>query len=56
MGMYTVCTFRLAQVLQMDFLHLIPQYFVFVAIAAWLTTFLGFARHLYNKFQTQAVE
>ena len=41
MGMYTVATFRLAEVLNMDFLLLIPQYFIYLALIAWTITFYG---------------
>ena len=43
LGMYTACTFRLAQVLQLDFLVGLPRAFVFIAIAAWMVTFTGWA-------------
>jgi tellurite resistance protein TehA-like permease len=43
LGMYTACTFRLAQVLRLDFLAGIPRAFVFIAIAAWAITFAGWA-------------
>lgn len=55
MGMYTVCTFRLAQALQLDFLYIIPRYFVFVAAAAWLITFFGLAMNLFRKFKAQEI-
>ena len=44
LGMYTACTFRLAAVFQVDFLKPVPQAFIFVALAAWLTTFVGWAK------------
>ena len=48
MGMYTVATFRLAQVLNMDFLLLIPQYFIYLALAAWAVTFYGLVARLFT--------
>ncbi len=46
LGMYTVCTFRLANVLDAPFLHVIPHYFIFVAWLAWGLTFLGLLAQL----------
>lgn len=46
LGMYTVCTWRLAQALKLPFLQLIPAYFIYIAFAAWLLTFLGLCRSL----------
>jgi tellurite resistance protein TehA-like permease len=41
LGMYTACTSQLATALDLDFLYVIPRYFIFVAFTAWLWTFSG---------------
>lgn len=41
LGMYTVCTLQLSKAIRFEPLLLIPRYFVFVALAAWLATFIG---------------
>ena len=46
LGMYTVCTFRLAKVAGTPFLLFLPRVFVFIALAAWAATFIGLVRHL----------
>jgi tellurite resistance protein TehA-like permease len=46
LGMYTVCTFRLAQVIAAPYLSAIPRVFVYVALAAWFVTAAGLVRQL----------
>jgi tellurite resistance protein TehA-like permease len=41
LGMYTVCTVRLSQALKIPQLMIIPQVFIYIAIAAWTLTFAG---------------
>jgi tellurite resistance protein TehA-like permease len=53
LGMYTVCTFQLAKVLNLEFLLLIPKFFVFLALIAWLITMAGFIYHLKTTVQKQ---
>jgi tellurite resistance protein TehA-like permease len=41
LGMYTVCTFRLSQALDVPHLMAVPRVFVYIALAAWALTFIG---------------
>lgn len=49
LGMYTVCTFKIAQAMELQFLYLIPRYFVYVALLAWLVIFIGLTRGLVSS-------
>jgi tellurite resistance protein TehA-like permease len=40
-GMYTVCTIKLSQALDISFLMVIPSYFVYIALVAWGITATG---------------
>lgn len=50
LGMYTACTFQLAKALQLDFLFHIPRYFIYLALIAWIVTFIGLAIQLIKNF------
>ena len=45
LGMYTVCTIRLSQALELPFLMMIPRTFIYIALIAWFGTFIGLVGH-----------
>ncbi|HVO17277.1 MAG TPA: tellurite resistance/C4-dicarboxylate transporter family protein [Alphaproteobacteria bacterium] len=46
LAMYTTATFQLARAEGLDFLAVIPEGFVFLALAAWLLAFIGLLRSI----------
>jgi len=46
LGMYTVCTLQLAKAINFEPLLVIPRFFIFLALLAWLTTFVGLIHSL----------
>ena len=54
LGMYTVCTFQLAQALELRFLFLIPRVFIYFALATWAAAFVGLIRSAVRGAALQA--
>ena len=46
LGMYSACTFSIAEVMQLHFLDGVARFFFYVALVAWSATFLGLVRAL----------
>jgi tellurite resistance protein TehA-like permease len=51
LGMYTTCTFRLAQAVDAPFLSFIPACFVYIALTAWALTFAAMLYSLATMFK-----
>ena len=49
LGMYTTSTYQLSKALEVSFLQAIPQFFLYVALIAWLATFIGMLRKIANN-------
>jgi len=56
LGMYAVCTLRLAREFQLSFLAPIGEVFAWVSLAAWAATAIGLARRLVPRRTTAADE
>jgi tellurite resistance protein TehA-like permease len=49
LGMYAACTFEMARAMDLDFLLPIARVFVYVALVAWATTFVGLIHSLVSS-------
>ena len=57
LGMYAACTFEMARAMTLDFLLPIARVFVYVALLAWATTFVGLIHSLVSSLiQRNAAE
>ncbi|HQW55068.1 MAG TPA: tellurite resistance/C4-dicarboxylate transporter family protein [Saprospiraceae bacterium] len=50
-GMYAVCTFRMSKALNIPFLHYLYSAFIYIALIAWVITFIGLLRFFYSKLK-----
>jgi len=48
LGMYAVATYRMIEAMSLDFLDPVPHVFLFLALFAWLATFLGLLHRLWG--------
>lgn len=55
LGMYTVCTFRLSEALEIPFLKQIPEYFVFIAAIVWIAVMIGMIRTVFSYFKSSPI-
>lgn len=56
LGMYTASSFRLAKAIEVDFLLVIPQYFIYLALLAWLLTAYGLLRQALSSLRSKATD
>lgn len=49
LGMYAVCTYRMAQAMELDFLYGVSRAFVYIALSAWAAIFAGLVRTLARR-------
>lgn len=54
LGMYTTGTYQLAQALELPFLVVIPQGFIYIAVVAWTLAFIGLVQMLLRAFRGRA--
>lgn len=51
LGMYTAATWAVAHADGLAFLDVVAQAFIWIAVAAWLATFIGMVRHLGRRLR-----
>lgn len=55
LGMYSACTSRVSQALDVNFIGGIPDVFIWVALAAWSLAFVGLVRRIFSLLIIRAV-
>ena len=56
LGMYTACTIKLSQALELPFLINIPKYFIYIAFTAWTIIFISMIISMFKVATTSAKE
>ena len=56
LGMYTACTIKLSQALELPFLINIPKYFIYIAFTAWAIIFVSMIISMFKVATTSAKE
>jgi tellurite resistance protein TehA-like permease len=51
LGMYTACTYRLAEAIAAPGLLIVPRVFIWVALAAWSLAFFGLLASVVSAFR-----
>ena len=51
LGMYVACTYKLSEALELEFLKIISQYFIYIALAAWSVSFILLVYHTINGWK-----
>lgn len=52
LGMYTAATLQMAEVMNLPFLLPIPEYFIYVALLAWIVVFAGLVRRIVSGMRS----
>ncbi|MBV6494201.1 MAG: hypothetical protein LDLANPLL_02232 [Turneriella sp.] len=55
LGMYTVATLQMVEALKLPFLTIVPSVFIYIALSAWLLTFVGLLRQIGRALKPFAV-
>lgn len=53
LGMYTVCTLKMSEAMELSFLRIIPEVFVYIALLVWAVTFIGFLHSIIRNLTTR---
>jgi tellurite resistance protein TehA-like permease len=56
LGMYSVATWKLADIVQLSFLKMLSRMFLYIALLAWLVTFVGMLVHIVKTITTAEVK